>query len=165
MGVADILVCSRFCGVPSGGVRGECAALLLDLRSFFMLGFIGLVDYLSQVVTENNITNENEKKNSCQSRKPVLDFLRIVLMDSLLNISANSNTHPVILLLQVSIRNYLLINSKQFFLVKIFSVHHFSAKNLFLQKVPLYAKILNMAEWRHCGSSLPAAGKKYFLIN
>ncbi|XP_020565278.1 WD repeat- and FYVE domain-containing protein 4 isoform X3 [Oryzias latipes] len=57
----------------------------------------------SEVVTEANTTNETDKTTSChQSRKPLLDFLRIVLMDSLLNVSASSNTHPVVLLLQFS---------------------------------------------------------------
>uniref|UniRef100_A0A3Q2DP19 Alfy-like armadillo-like repeat domain-containing protein n=1 Tax=Cyprinodon variegatus TaxID=28743 RepID=A0A3Q2DP19_CYPVA len=35
-----------------------------------------------------------------QTRKPVLDFMRILLMDSLLNVSAGSSTHPVVLLLE-----------------------------------------------------------------
>ncbi|MEQ2160527.1 hypothetical protein GOODEAATRI_000080 [Goodea atripinnis] len=36
------------------------------------------------------------------TRKPVLDFMRILLMDSLLNVSAGSNTHPVVLVLEVN---------------------------------------------------------------
>lgn len=80
-----------------------CAALALDLEFFFRHDFIGLVYEFSQVVTEANTTNETDKTTSChQSRKPLLDFLRIVLMDSLLNVSASSNTHPVVLLLQVN---------------------------------------------------------------
>ncbi|KAM9727627.1 WD repeat- and FYVE domain-containing protein 4 isoform 2-T2 [Menidia menidia] len=34
------------------------------------------------------------------TRKPVLDFMRILLMDSLLNVCASTNTHPVVLLLE-----------------------------------------------------------------
>ncbi|XP_041866182.1 WD repeat- and FYVE domain-containing protein 4 isoform X2 [Melanotaenia boesemani] len=34
------------------------------------------------------------------TRKPVLDFMRILLMDSLLNVCPNTNTHPLILLLE-----------------------------------------------------------------
>ncbi|XP_047207420.1 WD repeat- and FYVE domain-containing protein 4 isoform X3 [Girardinichthys multiradiatus] len=34
------------------------------------------------------------------TRKPVLDFMRILLMDSLLNVSAGSNMHPVVLVLE-----------------------------------------------------------------
>ncbi|XP_023139483.2 WD repeat- and FYVE domain-containing protein 4 isoform X3 [Amphiprion ocellaris] len=34
------------------------------------------------------------------TRKPVLDFIRILLMDSLLNVSASTGTHPLILLLE-----------------------------------------------------------------
>ncbi|XP_068597101.1 WD repeat- and FYVE domain-containing protein 4 [Brachionichthys hirsutus] len=34
--------------------------------------------------------------------KPVCDFIRILLMDSLLNVSANTNTHPLIVLLEFS---------------------------------------------------------------
>ncbi|XP_061545443.1 WD repeat- and FYVE domain-containing protein 4 isoform X3 [Phycodurus eques] len=33
-------------------------------------------------------------------RKPVCDFIRILLMDSLLNVSGNSNTHPLVLLVE-----------------------------------------------------------------
>ncbi|XP_068183056.1 WD repeat- and FYVE domain-containing protein 4 isoform X2 [Antennarius striatus] len=33
-------------------------------------------------------------------RKPVCDFIRILLMDSLLNVSANTSTHPLIVLLE-----------------------------------------------------------------
>uniref|UniRef100_UPI003AAAFB81 WD repeat- and FYVE domain-containing protein 4 n=1 Tax=Centroberyx gerrardi TaxID=166262 RepID=UPI003AAAFB81 len=36
------------------------------------------------------------------TRKPVCDFIRILLMDSLLNVPANSNTHPLLLLLEFS---------------------------------------------------------------
>uniref|UniRef100_A0A3P9QBR1 Alfy-like armadillo-like repeat domain-containing protein n=1 Tax=Poecilia reticulata TaxID=8081 RepID=A0A3P9QBR1_POERE len=36
------------------------------------------------------------------TRKPVLDFIRILLMDSLLNVCSSSNTHPIVLLLEVN---------------------------------------------------------------
>lgn len=37
------------------------------------------------------------------NQKPVWDFIRILLMDSLLNVSANTNTHPLVLLLEVNV--------------------------------------------------------------
>ena len=48
--------------------------------------------------------NEREDMfSSHPTRKPVLDFMRILLMDSLLNVSANTNTtHPLVLLLEVN---------------------------------------------------------------
>ncbi|XP_040905708.1 WD repeat- and FYVE domain-containing protein 4 isoform X2 [Toxotes jaculatrix] len=39
---------------------------------------------------------------SYQTRKPVSDFIRILLMDSLLNVSANTSTYPLALLLEFS---------------------------------------------------------------
>ncbi|XP_078016803.1 WD repeat- and FYVE domain-containing protein 4 isoform X2 [Epinephelus lanceolatus] len=36
------------------------------------------------------------------NRKPVCDFIRILLMDSLLNVSASTNIHPLVLLLEFS---------------------------------------------------------------
>ncbi|XP_037638382.1 WD repeat- and FYVE domain-containing protein 4 isoform X1 [Sebastes umbrosus] len=46
--------------------------------------------------------DENTSKSHLNRRKPVCDFIRILLMDSLLNVSANTNTHPLILLLEFS---------------------------------------------------------------
>ncbi|XP_044228580.1 WD repeat- and FYVE domain-containing protein 4 isoform X3 [Thunnus albacares] len=43
-----------------------------------------------------------DASNSLSARKPVSDFIRILLMDSLLNVSVNSNTHPLALLLEFS---------------------------------------------------------------
>ncbi|XP_026164856.1 WD repeat- and FYVE domain-containing protein 4 isoform X1 [Mastacembelus armatus] len=37
-----------------------------------------------------------------QRKKPVCDFIRILLMDSFLNVSVNTNLHPVVLLLEFS---------------------------------------------------------------
>ncbi|XP_047459291.1 WD repeat- and FYVE domain-containing protein 4 isoform X2 [Mugil cephalus] len=56
---------------------------------------------VSKCIGEPCIKSEGVDK-SHPSRKPVLDFMRILLMDSLLNVSANSNTHPFILLLEFS---------------------------------------------------------------
>ncbi|XP_051272681.1 WD repeat- and FYVE domain-containing protein 4 isoform X4 [Dicentrarchus labrax] len=54
-------------------------------------------------VVEPCITTEGEDTfNSQSNRKPVCDFIRILLMDSLLNVSANTNAHPLILLLEFS---------------------------------------------------------------
>uniref|UniRef100_A0A3Q3FIT5 Alfy-like armadillo-like repeat domain-containing protein n=1 Tax=Labrus bergylta TaxID=56723 RepID=A0A3Q3FIT5_9LABR len=47
----------------------------------------------------------SEGGDTCTShpnRKPVYDFIRILLMDSLLNSSANTNAHPLLVLLEVS---------------------------------------------------------------
>lgn len=46
---------------------------------------------------------------SHQTQKPVLDFIRILLMDSLLNVSANTNAHPFVLLLEVNLHEYKLL--------------------------------------------------------
>ncbi|XP_054886091.1 WD repeat- and FYVE domain-containing protein 4 [Poeciliopsis prolifica] len=46
-------------------------------------------------------TNKREGTFSTHpTRKPVLDFMRILLMDSLLNVCSSSNTHPTVLLLE-----------------------------------------------------------------
>lgn len=37
-----------------------------------------------------------------QKQKPVWNFIRILLMDSLLNVCGNTTTHPLILLLEVN---------------------------------------------------------------
>ncbi|XP_060895664.1 WD repeat- and FYVE domain-containing protein 4 isoform X1 [Labrus mixtus] len=47
----------------------------------------------------------SEGGDTCTShpnRKPVCDFIRILLMDSLLNLSANTNAHPLLVLLEFS---------------------------------------------------------------
>ncbi|XP_010735894.3 WD repeat- and FYVE domain-containing protein 4 isoform X3 [Larimichthys crocea] len=55
----------------------------------------------SETVVEPCIMSEAEDTFKSQSnRKPVCDFIRILLMDSLLNVSANTSTHPLILLLE-----------------------------------------------------------------
>ncbi|XP_028324426.1 WD repeat- and FYVE domain-containing protein 4 isoform X3 [Gouania willdenowi] len=49
--------------------------------------------------------SSSEKTNSCETlltAKPVFDFIRILLMDSLLNMTANPDSHPLVLLLQFS---------------------------------------------------------------
>lgn len=46
--------------------------------------------------------SESEDAFSSQSRrKPVLDFMQILLMDGLLNVSASTNPHPMVLLMEV----------------------------------------------------------------
>ncbi|XP_008289614.1 WD repeat- and FYVE domain-containing protein 4 isoform X2 [Stegastes partitus] len=56
---------------------------------------------VSQGVGEPCVTSEGEDTFSIHpTRKPVLDFIRILLMDSLLNVPANTSTHPLILLLE-----------------------------------------------------------------
>ncbi|KAG7513031.1 WD repeat-and FYVE domain-containing protein 4 [Solea senegalensis] len=57
----------------------------------------------SESVGEPCVTsNDEETVKSFQTRKPVCDFIRILLMDSLLNVSANSSTCPLVLLLEFS---------------------------------------------------------------
>ncbi|KAM4730214.1 WD repeat- and FYVE domain-containing protein 4 isoform 2-T2 [Anableps anableps] len=54
-------------------------------------------------VSEVNPCKMNKREDTFSThptRKPVLDFMRILLMDSLLNVCASSNTHPVVLLLE-----------------------------------------------------------------
>lgn len=45
-----------------------------------------------------------------QTKKPVCDFIRILLMDCLLNISA-TNTNPLVLLLEVNSHTYISHNT------------------------------------------------------
>ncbi|XP_024660429.2 WD repeat- and FYVE domain-containing protein 4 isoform X1 [Maylandia zebra] len=58
---------------------------------------------ISEGARKCNIVSEGEDTvKSHQTQKPVLDFIRILLMDSLLNVSANTNAHPFVLLLEFS---------------------------------------------------------------
>ncbi|XP_030297212.1 WD repeat- and FYVE domain-containing protein 4 isoform X1 [Sparus aurata] len=57
----------------------------------------------SEGVVEPCLTSDGDDTFKSQAnRKPVCDFIRILLMDSLLNVSANTNTHPFSLLLEFS---------------------------------------------------------------
>lgn len=49
------------------------------------------------------MSDSEDTFKSQQPRKPVCDFIRILLMDSLLNVSASTNTHPLVLLLEVNV--------------------------------------------------------------
>ncbi|XP_029926583.1 WD repeat- and FYVE domain-containing protein 4 [Myripristis murdjan] len=52
---------------------------------------------------EPGVTGECDvASRSHPTRKPVCDFIRILLMNSLLNVPANSSTHPLLLLLEFS---------------------------------------------------------------
>lgn len=110
------------------------------------------------------------------NRTPVCNFIRILLMDSLLNVSANTNTHPLTLLLEVNAHtlytvqptmycNLLVHRSHSnidihathshyfqsaFPLKKASSIYYNTAKLSFLQKVPLFAQLINKAEPRYC---------------
>ncbi|XP_028278514.1 WD repeat- and FYVE domain-containing protein 4 isoform X2 [Parambassis ranga] len=56
---------------------------------------------ISEVVTEPCVKSESEGTLMGQpTRKPVFDFIRILLMDSLLNVSASTNPHPLVVLLE-----------------------------------------------------------------
>ncbi|XP_028982965.1 WD repeat- and FYVE domain-containing protein 4 isoform X2 [Betta splendens] len=55
----------------------------------------------SEDVCESCLMNDTENIFKChQAKKPVCDFIRILLMDSLLNVSAATSTHPLVLLLE-----------------------------------------------------------------
>ncbi|XP_029376155.1 WD repeat- and FYVE domain-containing protein 4 isoform X2 [Echeneis naucrates] len=57
----------------------------------------------SEGVGEPHIMSEGDDAVKIhQSRKPVCDFIRILLMDSLLNVSASTNANPFVLLLEFS---------------------------------------------------------------
>ena len=59
--------------------------------------------HVFQSVAEASSTSDDQETfKCCQSRKPVCDFIRIMLMDSLLNVSANTSTYPPLLLLEVN---------------------------------------------------------------
>ncbi|XP_061601856.1 WD repeat- and FYVE domain-containing protein 4 isoform X2 [Cololabis saira] len=63
----------------------------------------GLAAVVYPMQTEPSLMNETEDTvSSHATRKPVLDFMRILLMDSLLNVPASATTHPMILLLEFS---------------------------------------------------------------
>lgn len=47
---------------------------------------------------------------SYQTKKPVCDFIRILLMDCLLNVSASTNTNPLVVLLEVNSHTYITHN-------------------------------------------------------
>uniref|UniRef100_A0A3B5LV97 Alfy-like armadillo-like repeat domain-containing protein n=1 Tax=Xiphophorus couchianus TaxID=32473 RepID=A0A3B5LV97_9TELE len=56
-------------------------------------------------ISEVNPCKINKREGTFSThptRKPVLDFMRILLMDSLLNVCSSSNTHPTVLLLEVN---------------------------------------------------------------
>lgn len=91
------------------------------------------------------------------NRKPVCDFIRILLMDILFNVSANTHTHPLLLLLEVkaqtrmkTINPYLRscnCNTYMHCCQKSRSaVNQNPAKLSFLQKVPLSAQLLIKAK-------------------
>ncbi|XP_042357670.1 WD repeat- and FYVE domain-containing protein 4 isoform X2 [Plectropomus leopardus] len=48
------------------------------------------------------VSEDKDTLKNHPNRKPVCDFIRILLMDSLFNMSANTNAHPLILLLEFS---------------------------------------------------------------
>ncbi|KAM8859671.1 WD repeat- and FYVE domain-containing protein 4 isoform 2-T2 [Spinachia spinachia] len=58
---------------------------------------------VSEGVVEPCIISEGEDTfENPPNRKPVCDFIRILLMDILFNVSANTNAHPLLLLLEFS---------------------------------------------------------------
>ncbi|XP_045926188.1 WD repeat- and FYVE domain-containing protein 4 isoform X1 [Micropterus dolomieu] len=66
----------------------------------FLHALAGVVYPLEGVVEPCVMSEGDYTFKSHPSRKQVCDFIRIVLMDSLLNVSANTNTHPLVLLLE-----------------------------------------------------------------
>lgn len=68
-----------------------------------MSGFAHPFDHFFQCEVEPCVASECEDTfRSHPNRKPVCDFLRILLMDSLLNVCANNTAHPLFLLLEVN---------------------------------------------------------------
>ncbi|XP_053730843.1 WD repeat- and FYVE domain-containing protein 4 isoform X2 [Synchiropus splendidus] len=56
---------------------------------------------LAAIVFPNNGSEENLQNGECFSpKKPVYDFIQILLMDSFLNVSVDSSSHPLVLLLE-----------------------------------------------------------------
>lgn len=73
------------------------------LTALISSGFIYWLVHFLQGVVESCANSEGDITFKHQSsRKPVCDFIRILLMDSLLNVSANTSEHPLILLLEVN---------------------------------------------------------------
>lgn len=71
----------------------------------FLHALTGVVFPLDSSEGVSELCSVGEDKDASKThsaRKPVWDFIRILLMDSLLNVSANSNTHPLVLLLEFS---------------------------------------------------------------
>ncbi|XP_035461782.2 WD repeat- and FYVE domain-containing protein 4 isoform X3 [Scophthalmus maximus] len=71
----------------------------------FLYALAGVVYPLdsSETVAEPCLMSDGEETfKSYQTTKPVCDFIRILLMDNLINISANASTYPPFLLLEFS---------------------------------------------------------------
>ncbi|KAM7408785.1 hypothetical protein PAMA_002489 [Pampus argenteus] len=71
----------------------------------FLHALAGVVFPLDSSEDVNELCSVGEGGDASKShsaRKPVYDLIRILLMDSLLNVSANSNTHSLLLLLEFS---------------------------------------------------------------
>ncbi|XP_078129346.1 WD repeat- and FYVE domain-containing protein 4 isoform X3 [Sander vitreus] len=67
---------------------------------YALAGVVYPVD-VSESGVEPCLMSEGEDKfKSHPNRKPVCDFIRILLMDSLLNVSVSTNTHPLVLLVE-----------------------------------------------------------------
>ncbi|XP_076019917.1 WD repeat- and FYVE domain-containing protein 4 isoform X2 [Genypterus blacodes] len=65
----------------------------------FLHTLAGLVYPLNS--TQNVSDNQDKTTSeSCPNRKAVYNFIRILIMDSLLNVSANSTSHPLLLMLE-----------------------------------------------------------------
>ncbi|XP_047198145.1 WD repeat- and FYVE domain-containing protein 4 isoform X2 [Hippoglossus stenolepis] len=65
-----------------------------------LAGTVYPLDSSESVAEASSASDDQDTFKSCQSRKPVCDFIRILLMDSLLNVSANTSTYPPLLLLE-----------------------------------------------------------------
>ncbi|XP_056292336.1 WD repeat- and FYVE domain-containing protein 4 isoform X5 [Pseudoliparis swirei] len=67
-----------------------------------LAGVVYPLDVSEGVVEPCALSEAEDTFKSPANRKPVCDFIRILLMDSLFNVSANTSTHPFILLLEFS---------------------------------------------------------------
>ncbi|XP_069395233.1 WD repeat- and FYVE domain-containing protein 4 isoform X2 [Paralichthys olivaceus] len=65
-----------------------------------LAGTVYPLDSSASVAEPSPVRDDQDTFKSCQTRKPVCDFIRILLMDSLLNVSANTSAYPPFLLLE-----------------------------------------------------------------
>lgn len=102
MGSTGVPPCSRRSCLSPRQFRGLCIFWIYETAFTSLVSLTGWFVHFLQGVVEPCLTSDGDDTFKSQSnRKPVCDFIRILLMDSLLNVSANTNTHPLSLLLEV----------------------------------------------------------------
>lgn len=102
MGSTRVPPCSCRSCLSSRRFRGLCIFWIYETAFTSLVSLTGWFVHFLQGVVEPCLTSDGDDTFKSQAnRKPVCDFIRILLMDSLLNVSANTNTHPFSLLLEV----------------------------------------------------------------